>query len=78
MNDDTKSLQNKIKLLVEENDLLKSELQELDEEVLSQRTKGTVCINRYYKIEGKKGYINVERIKDGMRYAFTKHFLSFS
>ena len=40
MNDDTKGLQNKIKILLEENELLKSELEELDEEVTTQRTKG--------------------------------------
>ena len=40
LNEDTKSLQSKIKVLQEENEILKSELEELDEEVTTQRTKG--------------------------------------
>jgi len=39
MNEDTKSLQNKIKVLLEENEILKSDIEELDEEVATQRKR---------------------------------------
>ena len=42
MNEDTKSLQNKIKVLLEENEILRSDIEELDEEVAAQRKKGNL------------------------------------
>jgi len=39
MNEDTKSLQNKIKVLLEENEILKSDIEELDEEVATKRKR---------------------------------------
>ena len=46
MNEDTKSLQNKIKVLLEENEILKSDIEELDEEVATQRKRGKFKKNK--------------------------------
>ena len=46
MNEDTKSLQNKIKVLLEENEILKSDIEELDEEVATQRKRGKLKKNK--------------------------------
>ena len=40
MNDDTKSMQHTINVLRKENEFLKSEVEELDEEVTTQRDQG--------------------------------------
>ena len=46
MNDDTKSMQHTINVLRKENEFLKSEVEELDEEVTTQRDQGKLQITK--------------------------------